>query len=86
MTFPGCGQKVLLPAIIPVPLVHLEHQTMDYQLKGEDTMASIEKTEHVNSVILIKFVMNSLLYSNVIPLLIYDKHSYHPTVKIIRTI
>ena len=41
--------------------VDLEHQTIDYQLKGEDTMASIEKTEHVNFVILIKFVMNSTL-------------------------
>ena len=44
-------------------------------------MASIEKTENVNSVILITFVMNSTLYSNVIPLLIYGKLSYHPTVK-----
>ena len=31
-------------------LVDLEHQTINYQLKGEDGMASIEKTEHVNSV------------------------------------
>ena len=61
-------------------------QLKDYQLKGEDTMASIEETEHVSSVILIKFVMNSSLYSNVIPLLIYGKLSYCPTVKIIRTI
>ena len=66
--------------------VDLEHQTIDYQLKGEDTMASIEKTEHVHFVILIKFVMNSTLYSNVIPLLIYGKLSYRPTVKIILTI
>ena len=66
--------------------VDLEHQTIDYQLKGEDTMASIEKTEHVNFVILIKFVMNSTLYSNVIPLLIYGKLSYRPTVRIILTI
>ena len=65
--------------------VDLEHQTIDYQLKGEDTMASIEKTEHVNFVILIKFGMNSTLYSNVIPLLIYGKLSYRPTVKIILT-
>ena len=49
-------------------------------------MASIEKTEYVNSVILIQFVMNSILYSNVIPLLIYDKLSHRPIVKIIRTI
>ena len=55
-------------------------------MKGEDTMASIEKTEHVNSVILIHFLMNSTLYSIVIPLLIYDRLSYRPTVKIIRTI
>ena len=65
--------------------VDLEHQTIDYQLKGEDTMASIKKTEHVNFVILIKCVMNSTLYSNVIPLLIYGKLSYRPTVKIILT-
>ena len=66
--------------------VDLEHQTIDYHLKGEDTMASIEKTEHVNFVILIKFAMNSTLYSNVIPLLIYGKLSYRPTVKILLTI
>ena len=28
-----------------------EHQTKDYQLEEENTMASMEKTEHVNSVI-----------------------------------
>ena len=55
-------------------------------IEREDTMASIEKTEHVNFVILIKFVMNSTLYSNVIPILIYGKLSYRPTVKIIPTI
>ena len=49
-------------------------------------MASIEKTEHVISVILMQFVMNSTSYSNVTPLLIYGKLSYHPTAKIIRTI
>ena len=43
-------------------------------------------TEHVNFVILIKFVMNSTLYSNVIPLLIYGKLSYRHTVRIILTI
>ena len=61
--------------------VNLEHQTIDHQSKGEDTVASIEKTEHVYSVILIKFVTNSTLYSNVIPFLIYGKLSYRPTVK-----
>ena len=66
--------------------VDLEHQTLDYQLKGEDTMASIENTENLNSEILIKCVMNATLYSNVIPLLIYGKLSYRPTVKIILTI
>ena len=42
--------------------VDLEHQTIDCQLQGEDTRASIEKKEHVISVILIKFVMNSTFY------------------------
>ena len=52
-TLPPLDQKIF---------VDLEHQTIDCQLKGEDTMASIEKKEHVISVILIKFVMNSTLY------------------------
>ena len=43
-----------------VTCVDLDHQTTDYQLKGGDIGASIEKTK--------QFVMNSTLYSNQIPL------------------